>query len=163
MTVRDFALPDLPVVATLLTETVRRVNARDYLPEQVAAWAPDVPDLDRWAERLTPLAVLVAEDGGRVVGFASWQSDGYLDHLFTHADRQCRGVATALAERVEAAMRDAGVAVAFADVSVTARPFFERRGYAVVREQSVVVRGVSFMNYRMEKRLRSPDQAKTPE
>jgi putative acetyltransferase len=35
-------------------------------------------------------------------------------------------------------------------VSITARPFFERFGWTVLAEQTVVVRGVTFVNYRME-------------
>ena len=38
-----------------------------------------------------------------------------------------------------------------ANVSITARPFFEQRGYRVVREQRILRRGVWLSNYRMEK------------
>lgn len=162
MTVREFAPADLPTVAALFWDTVRRVNRRDYSAEQVAAWAPDLPDLDRWADRLRPLVVRVAEVVGKIVGFASWRADGYFDHLYVHADHQRCGVATALADWVETAMRDTGVTLAFSDVSITALPFFERRGYRVVREQTVVVRGVALTNYRTEKRLDSLEEKKAP-
>ena len=39
--------------------------------------------------------------------------------------------------------------------SITARPFFENRGYQVVREQQVERQGVFLTNYVMEKKKRS--------
>ncbi len=37
--------------------------------------------------------------------------------------------------------------------SLTARPFFEARGYEVIRDQRVLRRGVILTNFVMEKRL----------
>ncbi len=41
----------------------------------------------------------------------------------------------------------------FAEVSITARPFFEKQGFTVAEEQTVVLRGVKLINYKMEKYL----------
>jgi len=41
----------------------------------------------------------------------------------------------------------------FAEVSITAKPFFEAKGFIVQKEQSVVIRGVTLTNYVMEKIL----------
>lgn len=153
VTLRDYTPADIPAIAELFRGTVHRVNSRDYSPEQVQAWAPTGLDVERWTSRLAPLNVILAERDGGLAGFASWRPDGYFDHLYTHADHQNRGVATALVREVEHRMREAGVAFAFTDASITARPFFERRGYRVVREQSVLCRGVPLTNYRMEKRF----------
>jgi putative acetyltransferase len=38
-------------------------------------------------------------------------------------------------------------------VSITAHPFFEARGFNVMTEQSVVVRGVALTNFVMEKEI----------
>jgi len=40
-----------------------------------------------------------------------------------------------------------------AEVSITARPFFERRGFCVVREMQTEVRGVTLVNYLMERHI----------
>jgi putative acetyltransferase len=47
----------------------------------------------------------------------------------------------------------AGTRRLFAEVSVTARPFFERHGFAVLAEQEVAVREVRLTNYRIERPL----------
>jgi hypothetical protein len=41
---------------------------------------------------------------------------------------------------------------------VTARPFFERNGFRVVREQRVSCRGVEMTNFAMEKPLAPPEE-----
>ena len=38
--------------------------------------------------------------------------------------------------------------------SITARPFFERRGYVMVEEQRVLRKGVCLSNYIMQKGIR---------
>ena len=45
----------------------------------------------------------------------------------------------------------------FTEASVTARPFFERRGFRVVSERRVWRQGVELTNFAMEKSLRPPD------
>ena len=45
------------------------------------------------------------------------------------------------------------------DASITARPFFEGRGYRVVRRQQVLRRGVVLTNFAMEKRRRGSASA----
>ena len=74
--------------------------------------------------------------------------DGYLDRLYVHRDHQGRGIATALCDSLEAGC---GVPCFTTHASLTARPFFERRGYRVVRAQQVERRGVLLPNFVMEK------------
>ncbi len=73
--------------------------------------------------------------------------------FFTHADLQGRGVGAAMMAAIRSEAERLGVSRLFAEVSVTARPFFERHGFVVLAEQQVVVRDVAHVNYRMERRL----------
>ncbi|VTT98997.1 acetyltransferase : Glr3142 protein OS=Gloeobacter violaceus (strain PCC 7421) GN=glr3142 PE=4 SV=1: Acetyltransf_10 [Gemmataceae bacterium] len=149
---RPFRRDDVPALFELFRGTVHRVNSRDYSPEQVAAWAPPETNPARW-ETLASRFAVVAEVGGDVAGFADLEPDGHVDRFFVHADHQGRGVGTAM---MAAILSEAGrlrVPRLFAEVSITARPFFERHGFDVLAEQQVVVRGVSLTNFRMERHL----------
>lgn len=92
MRLRRYRTEDLPILARLFGETVRQVNCRDYTLPQVEAWAAGEADLlarDSWFQRLY---TLVAEAGGRIVGYGNVEDTGYLDHLFVRWD--CQGQAS---------------------------------------------------------------------
>lgn len=150
MWIRRYEPGDLWQVTALFYDTVHTVNAADYSPEQLDAWADGAPDLDRWNGSLLAHHSLVAVEGrDLIVGFGDIDGTGYLDRLYVHKDRQGLGIATALCDRLERAV-DAPVLTTHA--SITARPFFEGRGYRVLREQRVERHGVRMTNYVMEKR-----------
>lgn len=149
VTLRPYRPEDCPALAALFYETVHTVNAAHYTPAQLDAWAPACgPDLAAWDKSFRAHRTLVAELDGRLAGFGDLDpAAGYLDRLYIHKDLQGRGVATALCNALEQAA--AGPVVTHA--SVTARPFFARRGYRVLRAQQVERRGVTLANYVMEK------------
>lgn len=151
MIVRPFSPDDAGAVASLFGETVRAVNARDYSAEQVAAWAAGGADPARWAARLAGRSAFVAVARGEVVGFADVTREGYFDHLYVHRDHQGEGIGSALAAAVESAARALGVAEVTTEASITARPFFARRGYVVLREQDKPAHGLVYRNYVMRK------------
>ena len=149
VTLRPYRPGDCPALAALFYETVHTVNTAHYTPAQLDAWAPACgPDLAAWDKSFRAHRTLVAELDGRLAGFGDLDpAAGYLDRLYVHKDLQGQGVATALCNALEEAA--AGPVVTHA--SVTARPFFARRGYRVLRAQQVERRGVTLANYVMEK------------
>lgn len=150
MRIRRYEPDDLSQIITLFYDTVHTVNVADYSKEQLDAWADGAPDLDRWSSSLLEHHSLVAvESDDLIVGFGDIDGTGYLDRLYVHKDRQGLGIATALCDRLEGAV-DAPLITTHA--SITARPFFEGRGYRVIREQQVERHGVWMTNFVMEKR-----------
>ncbi len=147
ITLRFYRSEDCPTLAQLFHDTVHTVNARDYTPAQLDAWATGRVDLEAWDRSFLAHRTLIAEMDGVIAGFAD-MDDGYLDRLYVHHACQGQGVATALCDALEA-----GFSVVTTHASITARPFFERRGYTVLRAQQVERHGVLLTNYVMEKRL----------
>lgn len=41
----------------------------------------------------------------------------------------------------------------YTEASVTAKPFFERRGYQIIRSQKVERKGITMPNFQMSKKL----------
>ena len=147
-TIRPYASGDCEAMAQLFYETVHTVNARDYAPEQLDAWATGEVDLRAWDGSFRAHHTLVAEAEGQIVGFADMDKAGYLDRLYVHRDFQGQGIATALCEALERACPSLRYTT---HASITALPFFTARGYRVVREQLVERRGVWLTNFVMEK------------
>lgn len=145
---------DLDAAAKLFCDTVHAINARDYTPEQLDAWAPrDNRRTAQIAEKLARQQTVGLKECGILIGFGSLDDEGDIDMLFVHKDRQGQGIAKAVLRELEhlALERDKQTVSTFA--SVTARPFFERMGYAAERENVVERDGVSLVNYLMSKRL----------
>ena len=115
-------------------------------PEQLDAWADGHPDLETWDRSLRAHDTLVVEEGGRILGFGDMTADGYLDRLFVHREAQGRGIASALCAALECRCSASEFTV---HASRTAQPFFQGRGYQVVREQQVERRGVLLTNFLM--------------
>ena len=90
-------------------------------------------------------------EGSSIVGFGDMDRTGYLDRLYVHKDHQGKGIAASLCDELERPFSPGTVVTTHA--SITARPFFERRGYTVVREQQVIRKGVALTNFVMEKKL----------
>ena len=147
MQLRPYRTQDCPALAGLFYDTVHTVNARDYTPPQLDAWADGHVDLAAWDRSLSEHHSLVAVWDGVIVGFGDMASDGYLDRLYVNKDYQGRGIATALCDALERAVPGPYTTHA----SITARPFFEHRGYRVVREQQVERKGILLTNFVMQK------------
>ena len=110
--------------------TVHTVNAKDYTKEQLDVWATRQVDLEKWNQSLQEHCSMVAVDNEIIVGFGDIDKDGYLDRLFVHADYQGKGIATAVCNQLEQAVK--GDITTHA--SITAKPFFEKRGYKIVKK-----------------------------
>lgn len=152
-TVRPYSPADAPTLLELFRSTIRRVNFRDYNAEQIAAWASDDIDPRAWAARFENRYAIVAEIDGQQAGFTELEPDGHIDRFYVSADHQRLGVGKALLGNIVAEARQSGIERLFAEVSITARPFFTSQGFSVVAQQTVVARGVEFVNLRMERRL----------
>ena len=153
MRVRPYAAADLDDLIALFRESVRQVARRDYSLEQILAWAPDEIDRDVWALRFAASSAWVATHGDGMAGFATLEPDGHLDMLYVHAALQCRGIATQLINRVESSARSRGLPGLFTEASITAKPFFQSRGFRVVETQQVARRGQELTNFRMVRPL----------
>ena len=151
MVVREYQEHDLEAVVVLFGRSVRQIAGRDYDDLQIAVWAPEHPDMDAWVDRLGSGTVLVAEEGERMAGFARLDEEGDIDLLYVDpAYERCR-VAKRLINELTEIARGRGFRQLQADVSVTARLFFEAQGFELVESQLVERRGVAFKNYRMVK------------
>lgn len=142
---------DLPVLARLFRDTVRQINRRDYSARQISAWSGRWRSLLERRDFFDELHTLVAVQDGAVVGYGNITAGGYLDHLYVHKDLQGQGVATALCDALETYALAQGAQILEVHASITARPFFEHRGYRVMEEQTVQVDGVEMNNFRMQK------------
>lgn len=150
MEIRRYEPEDLDPMVRLFYDTVHAINIRDYTEAQVRAWAPGSVDRKAWDASFRRHLTYVATENGRIAGFGDMDETGYLDRLYVHKDFQGRGIATAICDRLENETEAARIEV---HASITAKPFFEKRGYRTVSENAVERADVVLTNYTMKKEL----------
>ena len=141
---RHFRAADTDTLIALFYETVHTVNAAHYSEKQLDAWAPEKPFRDHWDAVFHGRAFVVAEIDGVIAGFGDLSNIGVFDHLFVHKDFQRRGVASAITCCIEQIALREGLTTLQTEASITAKPFFERKGYHVITEQKKPCRGQVF-------------------
>ncbi len=155
--IRNFRPGDAPGLRALFHAAVHGLTGAQYSQEQRDAWAPMAYDLEQWTARLQANQPFVAEaasdTGTDIAGFSDLQATGYIDHFFVAPAHAGQGVARALMAHIHAQAALRGIARLWADVSLTAEPFFAQCGFAVEMRQQVERRGVVLANARMAKVL----------
>ncbi|HCJ7274025.1 TPA: GNAT family N-acetyltransferase [Vibrio cholerae] len=149
--IRKYQESDAHDLWAIFYYTVRNVNLRDYSQAQVEAWAPDDFSSEIWQRKMNLLSPFVAEIDGKIVGYSDLQENGLIDHFFCHHEHQGRGVGRQLMEHVLRMGKLQGITRFYSEVSITARPFYERFGFKVTQEQTIEVRGQKLCNFVMEK------------
>ncbi|WP_252225823.1 GNAT family N-acetyltransferase [Clostridium sp. ZBS2] len=148
MIIRKYKPLDCMVLAELFYNTVHLVNAKDYTEEQLNVWATGSIDLKEWNKSFLEHFTVVAIEDNVIVGFGDIDNNGYLDRLFVHKDYQNKGIATAICDKLEKYVCADKIST---HASITAKPFFEKRGYKVIKEQQIERKGIILINYVMEK------------
>ncbi|MBB3311990.1 putative acetyltransferase [Rhizobium sp. BK196] len=148
--IRPYRPADSDATIEIFLRAIREVSSKDYSPEQIDAWA-QVEDAAKWAERRISRPGWIAEIDGKSVGFSDLTPDGCLDMMFVHPAFQGLGVAGRLLTRVEEEAEALGIDRIYTHASLTAQPFFERKGFRILTRQTVERRGQRFDNFVMEK------------
>lgn len=140
-------------IADLFHASIHWVAGRDYTAEELAVWAPSPIDYVHWLERLNQKQPIVAIDSydKTVLGFAELDPDGHIDCFYVHPDHHRKGVGRALMQAIDRMAAGAGLHRLFAEVSITAKPFFLQMGFTVVRPNLAARGGMMLKNYIMER------------
>jgi putative acetyltransferase len=155
--IRPFKPGDEAKLAAIFHAAIHQIAAQHYSPEQVNAWAPQVPDESRFLARGTDgriLLVAVDVDDGPLA-YGDVEADGHIDHLFCRPDAAGTGIAGRLYEALEEAALDRGISLLFTEASEPARRFFLKHGFEVIERNDFELAGVAIHNFRMTKRLPS--------
>ena len=150
LSIRIYQSSDGKELAELFYNTIHAVNAEDYTEEQLNVWAAGSADLKRWNESLSANITYVAVKDDVIAGFGDIDHTGYLDRLFVYKDYQREGIASAICDQLEQAVQGRKI---ITHASITAKPFFEKRGYKLIKKQEVERQGIFLTNFIMEKQV----------
>lgn len=153
--IRTASLSDIPVLKELYQNTVLTVNRKDYSAAEVEDWASCGDDIAHLQKSFTEQYYIVAENQKqKIVGFTSINDEGYMHTLFVHKDFQHQGVATLLYQYLEAYAQEKRIEKITSEVSITAKPFFEKQGFRIDEEQMRKANELYLKNYKMSKTIK---------
>lgn len=151
VTIREFKIGDEDGAWKVFYSSIHQVCCKDYSTEQIQAWAPANIDSDIWASKMRSIKPFIAMVDEKIIGYADLQNDGKIDHFFVHGDHQAQGVGKSLMSKIFE--ESASNKRLYSEVRHTAKPFFEKNGFKVTKEQEVNIRGVTLTNNIMERRI----------
>jgi len=154
ISVREAQVTDIDQIRFLFRDTVRHVNAKDYSAREINVWAEGYKNIEGWKKNLSEQYFLVAQTDTMIVGFASMTDLGLLDYLYIDKNFQRKGVATSLLAAIESRAEKLSLKEITAQVSKTAIPFFESKGFIKTGDVIRRVQDVEFVNAVMTKQLR---------
>lgn len=150
---REGSQCDLPEMLQLFKDTITAVCKKDYNTDQLEAWRSGAENRERWEMVIREQYIVIAKAENKIVGFCTLDQGNYIDLLFVHKDYQHQGIAFQLYRLIEKEAFRQNQKFLTADVSKTAKPFFEKMNFKLIQEQTVNVKGVDLINYKMEKSL----------
>jgi putative acetyltransferase len=153
LAMRPYLRADTPLLAEIFRASIEELTQEDYSEAQRGVWAAAAEDEAAFGARLAQGLTLVATLGGSVVGFISLKGADHLDLLYVHPAVAGQGIGAMLCDAVERLAAARGTPRLTADVSDTARGFFERRGYLAQRRNTVSCGDEWLANTTMEKQL----------
>ena len=159
--IRKYQPGDEVAIGRIYYDAVHELTCADYTEAQRKAWATPIdsdPNWEaKWRQRCERKQPWVAEVDGEIAGFIEFDADGHVDCTYASPTHAGRGHMSAIMERIFEEARQSHLVRLYAEVSLTARPFFERHGFRVTRENPHTVRGVPMLNNLMECWLQPPE------
>lgn len=134
---RPFLPADTLELRELFAASIEELTADDYTEDQRVAWASAAEDGPAFAKRLGAMTTLVVQVDDAYLGFASLKDNAIVDMLYVHPHYAAEGVGSALMDALETIAKARGAEAVTADVSDTALPFFEARGYVQVHRNLI--------------------------
>jgi putative acetyltransferase len=153
MTFRNATISDLNEMQELYIETIQSVCKKDYNEAQREAWISGVKNTERWIAVIETQYVLLAVIENKIAGFATLKDGDYIDFFYIHKNFQRQGIADKLLTKLELEAQKQHSKMITSDISITAKPFFEKKGFVAKAEQKNIHLDVELINYKMEKNL----------
>jgi putative acetyltransferase len=153
MNFRKATLADLKEMQELFVATIKSVCQKEYNKQQIEVWTSGVNNTERWIEVIEKQFVLLALIENKIVGYGTLKDSNYIDFFYIHKDFQRQGIANNLLTRLELEAKKRSSKTITSDISITAKPFFEKKGFIVKAKQKNIKSGVELINYKMEKNL----------
>lgn len=152
-TIKKATKDDIPYLQELFTTTVQKVNIKDYSKKQIKDWAYCGKNKERWSELFDNHNYYICILKNTIVGYSSLNKKGFIHSMFVSKDYLRKGIGQKLMNHIINLAHNSNIQYLEAEVSITAKPFFEANGFVVFKEQQIKANKMFLINYLMRKKL----------
>ncbi|WP_421716420.1 GNAT family N-acetyltransferase [Arcobacter arenosus] len=151
--IEKYKSQDVEDLAQLFTNTIHNVNSKDYTKEQIESWAPTKIDYKKWKNRFEKTKPYIVKNNNKIVGFFEFENNGHIDCFYVHHNYQRKGVGNIMMSKIINIAKEKKLDEVFAEVSITAKPFFEKNLFVVERKNIAIRDNVDLVNYIMTRQV----------
>jgi putative acetyltransferase len=151
--IRKAQLKDLGELKKLFRDSILKSGLPHYSPGQLKAWSEGSEDASRWEGLINDQFTLLIEENNQLLGFASLRGKDYFDFLYAVYNQQGKGIAKQLYQAIITEAKTRGTTKITSDVSFMARPFFESRGFKVIKINENKLDGETLINFKVERSI----------
>lgn len=152
MKIRSAKDGDYAAIARLHRQTIRNVNSKDYTEDQIRAWSA-LTNANRFRNSASKCKRWVAVVNDKVVGFCDHALDGEFWGLYVHKDHIGKGIGSRLIRTAESSLRKMGFKKVTLKATVTAKEFYKKQGYKVIKKDLHTINGKELEIFVMTKKL----------
>lgn len=152
--IRDYRPEDVLTLANIYYNTIHKINIQHYTKKQLDVWAPNTSlETEGWKKKFLRTKPIIGTIEDKIVGFVEFEPNGHIDCFYCHHEWIRKGVGSALMKEVLQRAQNNYIHLIFSEVSITAKPFFEKWEFKIRAQQTIVRKGVELTNFRMERIL----------
>lgn len=146
---------DIERIKTIFIEAIDFFAAKDYTSAQLQAWKAATQNENIWQKIVSQNKTWLAKYEGYIVGFGTLAEDNQVEMLYVDKSFGRKGVATLLLDQIFNEILRQNQNLATAHVSLTALPFFEKKGFKIVQIKEVNRGNEVLVHYRMSVQLKN--------
>jgi len=154
MRIRRSVIEDAAELARLHKGTIRTINKADYSPKQIEVWSKRT-NAKRFRNSHAIAVRYVVIDGKKIVGFSDFKKEDPETFwgLYVHKDHLGKGIGSLLMQKMEDVARKMGIRRFILEATTTARTFYEKQGFRVMRKSTHAIEDQNLDIFIMEKKF----------
>jgi putative acetyltransferase len=124
---------DCAEMARLHRATIRHINSQNYPEDIIEIWSGRT-NAKRFRDNARKCKRWVAVEKNKIIGFVDHGDDDELWGLYIHKNYVGKGVGSRLLKTAEDSLKKQGVEIIKIKSTITAKKFYEKHGYKVLKK-----------------------------
>jgi len=141
---------DYAEIARFHRSTIRNINSKDYSEEIIRIWSARTK-AERYRTSANKCKRWVAIENNKIIGFCDHDFECEIGGLYVHKNHGGKGVGSRLLKKAEDSLKKQGCKKILIRSTITAKNFYKKNGYKVMKEDFQDIEGEKVRIYIMVK------------